>query len=343
MQNLSSVTDFSVSLGQGGYSWNVIRSESDEMIFRYAEKCGAKVFDGTKVDEITFEPYDQEGFDRKIRLANPGRPVSAKWSRKDGTTGSIDFDYVVDASGRNGIISTKYLKNRRLNEALKNIANWTYWKGAKRFNPGEKNENSPFFEALSDGSGWVWAIPLHNGTLSCGIVARQDIFFAKKKESGLSGSAFYKEYLKMAPQIYDMVQDAEMLSDVKQASDWSYSAGAYAGPHFRLAGDAGCFIDPYFSSGVHLALTSGLSAAATIQASIRGQCSELSAAKWHTTKVNEGYTRFLLVVMTVLRELRAKGAAIIAGSKDENYDKAFSFIQPGEWGGFQSYMELPNF
>ncbi|KAG6358328.1 hypothetical protein INS49_014212 [Diaporthe citri] len=124
-----------------------------EMIFRYAEKCGAKVFDGTKVDEITFEPYDQEGFDRKIRLANPGRPVSAKWSRKDGTNGSISFDYIIDASGRNGIISTKYLKNRRLNEALKNIANWTYWKGAKRFNPGEKNENSPFFEALSNGSG----------------------------------------------------------------------------------------------------------------------------------------------------------------------------------------------
>lgn len=328
-QSFAPDTDFSVSLGQGGHAWNVIRSESDEMIFRYAEKCGAKVFDGTKVDEIMFEPYDQDGFDRKIRLANPGRPVSARWSRKDGTTGSINFDYIVDASGRNGIISTKYLKNRRLNEALKNIANWTYWKGAKRFSPGEKNENSPFFEALSDGSGWVWAIPLHNGTLSCGIVARQDLFFAKKKATGLSGSDFYKEYLKMAPQIYEMVQGAEMLSDVKQASDWSYSAGAYAGPHFRLAGDAGCFIDPYFSSGVHLALTSGLSAAATIQASIRGQCSELTAAKWHTTKVNEGYTRFLLVVMTVLRELRAKGAAIIAGSKDENYDKAFSFIQPG--------------
>ncbi|KAG8158163.1 hypothetical protein KVR01_011924 [Diaporthe batatas] len=195
------------------------------------------------------EAFDKHGFEKKvkIRLANPGRPVSATWSRKDGTTGTISFDYIVDASGRNGIISTKYLKNRRLNEALKNIANWTYWKGAKRFSPGEKNENSPFFEALSDGSGW-------------------------KKETGLSGAEFYKEYLKMAPQIYDMVQGAEMTSDIKQASDWSYSAGAYAGPHFRLAGDAGCFIDPYFSSGVHLALTSGLSAAATIQASIKGQC-----------------------------------------------------------------------
>jgi len=127
----------------------VVRSESDEMIFRHAASSGAKTFDGTKVDSITFEDYPQDGFDADVHLSNPGRPVSANWSRKeDGTTGTIKFDYIIDASGRNGIISTKYLKNRRHNEGLKNIANWTYWKGAKRFNPGQKNENSPFFEAL---------------------------------------------------------------------------------------------------------------------------------------------------------------------------------------------------
>jgi hypothetical protein len=46
-------------------------------------------------------------------MANPGRSVSASWSRKDGTSGTINFDYLVDGSGRNGIISTKYLKNCR--------------------------------------------------------------------------------------------------------------------------------------------------------------------------------------------------------------------------------------
>lgn len=126
----------------------MVRSESDELIFRHAEKCGAHVFDGTKVNEVNFEPYDHDGFTAKARLANPGRPVSASWSRKDGTSGTINFDYMIDASGRAGVISTKYLKNRRLNEALKNIANWTYWKGAKRYALGEHNENSPFFEAL---------------------------------------------------------------------------------------------------------------------------------------------------------------------------------------------------
>ncbi|EUC41200.1 hypothetical protein COCMIDRAFT_106799 [Bipolaris oryzae ATCC 44560] len=321
-------TDFAAALGPGGFSWNVVRSESDELIFKHAGESGAKTFDGTKVESLTFESYSDGEFSAENHLANPGRPTTATWSRKTGETGTIQFGHVIDASGRNGIISTKYLKNRRFNQGLKNIANWTYWKGATKYNAGSETENSPFFEALSDGSGWVWAIPLHNDTLSCGIVVYQELFFAKKKASGLDGLSFYKEYLKLAPQINSMVANAEIVSEMKQASDWSYSASAYAGPGFRIVGDAGCFVDPYFSSGVHLALTSGLSAAVTIQAVRRGQAGEEQAAKWHATKVSEGYTRFLLLVMTVLRQLRMKEAALITSEQEEGFDMAFKTIQP---------------
>lgn len=51
------------------------------------------------------------------------------------------------------------------------------------------------------------------------------------------------------------------------------------------------FIDPFFSSGVHLAFTGGLSAALTIAASIRGLTSEEDAQRWHTSKVGSSYTR----------------------------------------------------
>jgi len=54
------------------------------------------------------------------------------------------------------------------------------------------------------------------------------------------------------------------------------------------------FIDPFFSSGIHLALTSALSAAATICASIHGDCCEAEAANWHTRRVSTSYTRYLL-------------------------------------------------
>ncbi|KAF2162587.1 hypothetical protein M409DRAFT_69145 [Zasmidium cellare ATCC 36951] len=321
-----SYTDFSATLGPGGHSWNVIRAESDEMIFRHATRCGVKTFKGTKVESLSFEPFADAKFSPVDYMANPGRQVSATWSRKDGTTGAIAFDYLIDASGRYGLMSNKYLHNRRFNQGLKNIANWTYWKDAKRYDEGGRTENSPLFEGLSDASGWAWAIPLHDGTLSCGIVVYQERFFEKKKASGLDGLAFYKDYLKLAPQISDLLHDASVMANLRRDSDWSYGASAYAGPGFRIVGDAGCFVDPYFSSGVHLALTSGLSAAATIQASRRKQCDEFAAAKWHDTKVSESYTRWLLFVMTFMRQLRMKQASFVQSGKDSSFDTAFRAI-----------------
>jgi flavin-dependent dehydrogenase len=159
---------------------------------------------------------------------------------------------------------------------------------------------------------------------------RQDLFFNKKKELGSPPSMeLYKELLKGVPHILKLLEGGEAVADVKMASDWSYSAPSYAGPHFRIVGDAGCFIDPYFSSGVHLALTSGLSAALTIQGSRKSQISEYAAAKWHTTKVTEGYTRFLLVVMTILRQLRKQERSVLSDGTENGFEVAFGLIQPG--------------
>ncbi|KAH8693296.1 hypothetical protein BGW36DRAFT_347758 [Talaromyces proteolyticus] len=322
-------TDFIAANGPNGYSWNVIRSESDKLMFDHAEKSGAHTFQGVKVESIEFVP-DQD-FPQDEKLCNTGRAVSASWSRKaDGATGLIKFDYIVDASGRNGIISTKYLHNRKFNQALKNVANWGYWKGAKTYAPGTEQEGSPYFEALTDYSGWCWAIPLHDDTLSVGVVMRQDLSLARKKALGSPSMVdFYKDCLTLSPEIHARLADAELVSpSIKSASDWSYSASAYAGPNFRLVGDAGCFIDPYFSSGVHLALAGALSAAMTIQASRKGDCSEFEAAKWHSVKVAESYSRFLLVVMTALRQIRKGDEPVLTDFDEDGFDRAFGFFRP---------------
>ena len=118
-------------------------------MFRHAGQCGAEIFDGVKVDSIEFVPWENQDMTVDSSLLNPGRPVSASWSRKDGTSGKIKFDYLVDASGRAGLVSTKYLKNRKNNQGLKNIANWGYWKGAEDYAPGTPRQGQPLFEALS--------------------------------------------------------------------------------------------------------------------------------------------------------------------------------------------------
>ena len=117
-------------------------------MFRHAEKCGALVFEGTKVTELVFSPCEDKDFPKDPKVANTGRPVSTTWSRKDGSSGKINFDYIIDASGRAGLISTKYLKNRTLNEGLKNIANWAHWEDAAPYSEGTPRQSSPFFEAF---------------------------------------------------------------------------------------------------------------------------------------------------------------------------------------------------
>jgi len=322
-----SYTDFVAAGGPGGYSWNVIRSEADEILFRHAGESGASIFDGTKVTDIEFEESSEDVVDSAN--PNPGKPVSATWSRKDGSTGQVKFDYLIDASGRAGLVSTKYLKNRRYNQGLKNVASWAYWTGGGTYGVGTHKVGAPYFEALKDASGWVWFIPLHNGTHSVGIVMNQAKATERKKAmDSPSSKEFYLENLNLVPGIQALLEKGEMVSEVKSASDWSYSASSYAFPHVRIAGDAGCFIDPFFSSGVHLALSSGLTAAVTICAAIRGDVTEKEAAQWHSSKVAEGYTRFLLVVLSSLKQIRGGDEPVLSDWDEKSFDRAFDHFRP---------------
>ena len=138
-------TDFIAAGGAGNHAWNVVRSEADHILFTHAGMSGAKIFDKTKVTALEFEPEHRD-LDREDTAAGLSRPVSASWSRKeDGASGTIQFKYLVDASGRAGLVSTKYKKNRKYNQGLKSIALWGYWKSAGTHGPGE---GDPFFEAV---------------------------------------------------------------------------------------------------------------------------------------------------------------------------------------------------
>lgn len=163
----------------------------------------------------------------------------------------------------------------------------------------------------------------------------------KKAMEDSSSRNFYLESLNDVPGIQDLLKDAKLVTDIKSASDWSYSASTYASPYVRVAGDAGCFIDPFFSSGVHLALASGLSAATTICASLKGACEENFAAEWHTKKVAEGYTRFLLVVLSALKQIRSQDEPVLNDWDEQGFDRAFAFFRPSLFPPNRYHIEIP--
>src|SRR5262245_59326863 len=63
------------------------------------------------------------------------------------------------------------------------------------------------------------------------------------------------------PVVAELMRDAERDWPVRVEKDFSYSATAYAGDRWILAGDAGSFLDPVFSTGVSIAMESGIEAA----------------------------------------------------------------------------------
>ncbi|KAI0332267.1 FAD/NAD-P-binding domain-containing protein [Cubamyces sp. BRFM 1775] len=394
-------TDF-VALGANYSAWNVVRSEFDHLLLQHAASCGAHVYEQTRVTEIHFDEssasspaphhigtpplhaYENEhatrptprrrtsavefALDAATNAARLGRPRSALYETAFGGKGEITFDYLVDASGRAGIMSTKYLKNRKFNASLKNVAVWGYWKNTGMYGQGTDRENAPFFEALSDESGWAWFIPLHKGLTSVGVVMDQKQLGIRSRASSSAGGSpslnnvprdslsartsstlaeRYLSFLPLAPGVLDLIGDGELVSIktegeddeetegpvARSASDYSYSASEYAGPGWRAVGDAGCFIDPFFSSGVHLAMTGALSAAASIAASIRGDCTEAESANWYSNRVSVSYTRFLIVVLSAYRQIRAQSEGVLADIEESNFDRAFTFLRPVIQGG----------
>lgn len=111
------------------------------------------------MNDIEFAP---SGLPPSDDLPDPGRPVAATWQNKATKfSGRIEFEYLVDATGRAGIMSTKYLKNRKMNDGrqLKNVASWGYWDNAADFAVGTPIQGTPYFECLG-GKCLCFVIPI---------------------------------------------------------------------------------------------------------------------------------------------------------------------------------------
>lgn len=123
-------TDF-VALGAANSSWNVVRSEFDQILLEHAGACGAGVFTETRADVLHFAPRPppptpaasgsrsrSNSGERGVEFGEMGRPVGATYTTAGGVKGEISFDYLVDASGRNGLLSTRCVSTRCFGDTL---------------------------------------------------------------------------------------------------------------------------------------------------------------------------------------------------------------------------------
>jgi flavin-dependent dehydrogenase len=264
--------------GNSTYAFQVARSEFDQFMLKHSASQGARVFEGVEVRGIEFDGE---------------RPVAASWSVKSsdngdaGRQGQIRFDYLIDASGRNGVMANHYLDNRTYHKIFQNIAVWGYYKNTNRL-PGSRQGD---IAVGSIPSGWLWGIPLADGTMSVGAVMHRD---AIKARAGMALKDILLEAIDQSPLIKDLVAPGELISDVKSETDYSYASSQFCGPGFFMIGDAAAFLDPLLSSGVHLATFSGMLASAGLTSYLAGEVSEDEMLAFFEKSYRQAYLRFLV-------------------------------------------------
>ncbi len=255
--------------GGRAHAFHVVRSEFDEILLRHAAALGVDVREGHRVVEVARREGDRVAV---VAIDASGRRIEE------------EADYAVDASGQRALLGRRD-RLRQLNPFFRNLAVFAYFRSAERLAGAlEGNILSAAF-----GDGWFWFIPLHDGTTSVGAVVDAQRFAA---ESAGDPAALYRRLIGDCAPVRERLRAAEMVSAVRVIRDYSYSSRRFHGPGYVLVGDAACFIDPVFSTGVHLACLSGYLAAEALGAILQGGAPAPSLERFES-RYRAAYERYL--------------------------------------------------
>jgi flavin-dependent dehydrogenase len=254
-------------------TWQVVRSEFDQMMLNNAREHGVEAYDGVHVLEVLFEG---------------DRAVGVRIQNSEGRR-EIRAQVVVDASGQAALLQNRF-KLRLWDPILNKGAIWTYWEGAYR--DTGRDEGATMVLQTASRNGWFWYIPLHNDVVSVGVVAPFDYLF--KGRNGHEQT--YQEEVERCPTVKERVSSGRRVTGYFATRDYSYRAREVAGHGWVLVGDAFGFLDPLYSSGVLLALRSGEMAADVIAEGLKhGDVSARQLGRWGPI-FNEGIDRMRRLV-----------------------------------------------
>lgn len=228
------------------YAYQVERAKFDNMLLQNAMHNGVDVRQQHAVTNLIFD--------------DDGRVCGVDFVDENGNAKKALAKYVIDASGHQSKVY-HHVGERIYSNFFQNLALFGYYENAYRFPP--PRDGNIFCAAFSEG--WFWYIPLSPTLTSVGAVVSKD--HADMLKGGYEEAM--NRFIASCPEISNMLSTATrvtegMYGQLRVRKDWSYTNENFWAPGIVLVGDAACFIDPVFSSGVHLATYSALLAARSI-------------------------------------------------------------------------------
>lgn len=239
----NTVFNFDRALLDGpGHAYQVPRAQFDQMLFERAKEVGVMALEETTATVLSCD-------DTAAVIATHG---------PDDQQRLFTANFLVDASGRSTVMAK--LKDEKTPDPRNtSAAIFGHFRNVPRLE-GARGGNIRIF---LNQPGWMWQIPLPNGITSLGLVAPGD----EMAQRGGTIEDFFRERAGRNPEFAKLLDNAEAIDRLRATGNFSYRAGNAYGPGHIKVGDAYGFIDPIFSTGVHLALQSAQEAADVIAAS----------------------------------------------------------------------------
>ena len=229
-------------------TWQVLRSEFDVLLLDHARKRGAEVRHEVAVKELLWD---------KSEIRNPksemGKVVGVRAQLASGEVVEFRAPITLDCTGKESFTA---VRNgwRAKDPFLNKVAVWTYYEGSKREAGIDEGQTTV---AMIPEKGWFWHIPQHNDMVSVGVVA--DGQYLTRGGVKDVKSIFHRE-VEENLWIKDHLSIGEQAGEYFLTSEYSFHSRHCGCEGLLLLGDAFCFLDPVFSSGLMLALKSGVAA-----------------------------------------------------------------------------------
>jgi flavin-dependent dehydrogenase len=220
------------------YSYQVPRAEFDAILLEHARKRGATVHQPASVEAVAVDA--------------DGVTVTAT---AEGEALTVRAAVLVDASGRDGFMASRYGERRRIPN-LGKVALFAHYRGARRMSGlAEGNIRIYAFK-----EGWCWWIPLANDLTSVGAVCHA------RTARAFDGSTeqLFESMLARSSGVSESLAGAVRVMPVQSTANFAYHNSPVVADRFVAVGDAIAFVDPIFSGGVYIALRTGQLAAEAI-------------------------------------------------------------------------------
>jgi flavin-dependent dehydrogenase len=308
-----------------GQTWQVVRSEFDTLLLNNARQKGATVLEETAVKEL---------------IREDGCVVGVRAQPKAGRPAEHRGPITLDCTGREAFAAVRH-RWRVPDPKLNKVAVWTYYRGARRESGIDAGATTV---AYGPDEGWFWYIPLHNDQVSVGVVAEA----AYLTRGGVKRpEAIFRREVERHGWIKRCLSPAQPVGPCFLTGEFSYHSRHCARHGLLLVGDAFCFLDPVFSSGLLLALKSGVMAGDAVHEALVAR--DFSAARFapYGATLRQGIENLRKLVYAfydpgfdfhafVTREPALAGEITDLLSGDVNRD--FSRL----WTAIRRYAELPE-